>query len=127
MRLFIRVQLAVALECILLWPILAWLHSSDISLAGTGILFTLGGFAVATLIGLEFSAAVELFGADKAAAASSLYGLDLLGSALGALAVSIYVLPRFGLIVVTILACLVSVVGAARCALSQRQFAGACP
>ncbi len=116
MRVFIGTQVGVAVACFLLWPLLSALHASDLPVGALEMIFACTGFVIAALVGFEFSTAAELFGSDPGAGASSLYGLDLLGSALGALVVSVYVLPQFGLVSVSLLAGLVSLAGAARCA-----------
>jgi len=51
---------------------------------------------IAALIGAEFATAVRLLKGTVAAVAGSLYGVDLLGSALGGLLMSAFLLPLLG-------------------------------
>ena len=59
-------------------------------------LFMVLTFAIAALVGIVFSIAAELRAGDATAVASELYGVDLLGSALGALLVATILIPAAG-------------------------------
>jgi spermidine synthase len=60
-------------------------------------IFSLLTVFVAFPIGIEFSFAARLLKTTISSTASTLYSVDLIGSALGALMVSIYVLPLLGI------------------------------
>jgi hypothetical protein len=64
--------------------------------AVAGVLFSLAALSAGFVGGLQFPLAVALHSAG-AASAGPLYGLDLFGSCLGALAVSSVLVPGFGL------------------------------
>ncbi len=68
--------------------------SSDILVYAGFILLTI---AVSILAGIEFALATMLWRERPAAVASKLYGVDLMGSALGALLTSIFFLPLLGI------------------------------
>jgi spermidine synthase len=59
-------------------------------------LFMVLTFEIAALVGIVFSIAAELRAGDATAVASELYGVDLLGSALGALLVATILIPAAG-------------------------------
>ena len=65
--------------------------------------FTLLTFIMGFMVGIEFSMATKLLKGSVSAVASGLYSVDLLGSAIGALTISVYLLPQLGIV----LACIV--------------------
>lgn len=81
------------------WILVMFLSGLD-SVSGasilTLILFMVLTFAIAALVGLVFSIAAELRAGDPTAVASELYGVDLVGSALGALLVATVLIPAAG-------------------------------
>lgn len=98
-RLFV-VQLAVALVPVLIVTVLSTVAGLGLSLR----LFAYAGFPLVAafcgmLGGYQFPIALRVFcapGASERNAAGKLYGLDLLGASLGALAICAYILPVFG-------------------------------
>jgi len=60
--------------------------------------FLLPTFVIALLIGMEFSTASHLQKGTAASVASELYGIDLIGSAVGALLVTVILIPLLGII-----------------------------
>jgi len=73
---------------------------------GVFFLLTLG---TAGVIGIEFSLAARLRGGRIATVASELYSIDIMGSAIGALLVSAYFIPVFGISTVSLLVGILSV------------------
>ena len=77
----------------------------------------------ALLTGMEFAIASRVRRGSTSAAASELYGLDLFGSALGALFVSVYAIPLFGLMGVSLVAGAVTAGGGILCISVRRNYA----
>jgi spermidine synthase len=96
MRTFAGLQLGVALACILLPTLFEVLLKTDASAAAVQILCSSLAFSFALLFGAEFAVAASVRGGSPGSMASELYGLDLAGSALGALMISVYAIPLFG-------------------------------
>jgi hypothetical protein len=71
---------------------------------------------------MGFGIATRVRRGAPTAVASELYGLDLFGSALGALFVSVYAIPLFGLMSVSLLAGVVSAGGGLLCLLVRRSY-----
>jgi spermidine synthase len=95
--LFIGVQFALGIYALLLPAVLYTMKEfvgSDAIIYGVFVVLTL--FA-ATAVGFEFSLASRLLGIKISPVASTLYGVDLIGSAIGALLVSIYLIPLLGI------------------------------
>jgi spermidine synthase len=93
---YVGIQLAIALYCILLPFVLMLLRGFENSLVLVhGAVFLLA-FFVAALVGMEFSIAAELRAGEQQRIASELYGIDLIGSALGALLVAVVFIPVLG-------------------------------
>ena len=93
----IALQIILSLVCLILPAGLVVARSAiEFPVLVHGIFTTLA-FVIALLIGLEFGFAAATRTGSVRAAASELYGLDLVGSALGALLASIYGIPLFGL------------------------------
>jgi spermidine synthase len=104
---FIKIQFAVGIFSILLPIILVIMQTASFGTFSLHFIFLLLTFAIASLIGMEFSLAAKLKQGTAASTASSLYGADLFGSAIGASLVSVFLIPRYGIIVVNVmLACL---------------------
>lgn len=109
-RSFIGIQLGIALYCFLLPPILIMLRNAmDLPILVTIAIFLLV-FVIAWLIGLEFSVAATLRRGSAQRAASELYGVDLIGSALGALLAGTYLIPAFGFLAVSVIAGSLSII-----------------
>ena len=103
-RSFIGIQLGIAVYCFLLPPILILLRGVlDIPILVDIAIFVLA-FVIAGLIGLEFSVAATLRSGSAQRVASGLYGIDLIGSALGALLAGTYLIPAFGFLAVSVIA-----------------------
>jgi len=102
-RHYIVIQIVIGVCCALLplWFLLlreALPH--PVVVQGVFFLLTV---AIAGVIGIEFSLAARLRGGWIAAVASELYSIDLMGSAIGALLVSAYFIPVFGIFNVSLL------------------------
>jgi spermidine synthase len=95
---YVAIQLGLALYC-MLFPfalmLLRGFENSPILVHGSVFLLT---FFVATLVGMEFSVAAELRNGEQQRIASELYGVDLIGSALGALMVAVIIIPMLGFV-----------------------------
>jgi len=85
------------------------------SFGGTGVVavFLFLAFIAAVLVGAEFSTAATLLRRPAVTVAADLYGLDLLGSAVGAFASSAALIPLLGVAHVSFLIGTLSLVGAA--------------
>ena len=70
--------------------------------AGQAVILALGG-GLAALVGHQFPLAAAIESGGPAAAAARLYGADLTGAALGALLVSAWLVPLFGVTTVCLL------------------------
>jgi hypothetical protein len=108
---FIIVQFAVSVLCLLLPIVLLWLQTMISHPLLVQCVITAIAFATAVLTGVEFAIATRVRRGGTTEVASELYGLDLFGSALGALFISVYAIPLFGLMSVSILAGVVSAGG----------------
>ncbi|HTO93313.1 MAG TPA: hypothetical protein VMM80_03040 [Bacteroidota bacterium] len=112
---FIATQFALAAACFLLPVLLLRLHESTLPPAFIACLVTLLALAAGMAGGLEFTLAARLREGSGGPAAGELYGLDLAGSAIGAFAVSVYVIPLVGLTGAGLMAGLASAAGGAQC------------
>jgi spermidine synthase len=121
-RMLISIQLVVSASCVLLPPLFLWLRGTDAPTSVIHLVFTILAFALAVLIGMEFAVASFIRGGSVAASTSELYGLDLAGSAVGALIVSVYAIPLFGVKNVSMLVGLVSAAGAAVCFVARKRY-----
>jgi spermidine synthase len=100
---YAMIQAAIALFCFLLpvvLLILRDLHGSPVVTQGTIFLLT---FVVAVLVGVEFSVAADLRRGQPQRVASELYGVDLIGSALGALLVAVVLIPMLGIVAASVI------------------------
>ncbi|MCX6143318.1 MAG: hypothetical protein NTZ35_08865 [Ignavibacteriales bacterium] len=100
---YAKIQAVVALYCLLLPVVLIILrdvHGSPAVTQGTIFLLT---FVIAVLVGAEFSVAADLCRGRAQRVASELYGVDLIGSALGALLVAVVLIPMLGIIAASII------------------------
>ena len=119
---FIGLQLVVAGSCLLLPLVLSWLRGADLAPVAVHLVFTALAFIIAALIGMEFAVASVVRGGSVASVAAELYGLDLAGSATGALIVTAYAIPSLGMTNVSLLVGLVSGTGAAICFLRRTRY-----
>jgi spermidine synthase len=104
---FVIVQVAVGLYALLLPAVLGILRSSNPGDLVIYPIFLLLTGCVGALVGLEFSFASGLLTDAPVAVAGRLYSTDLLGSAAGALVVSVFLLPLLGITwVCAIIGCL---------------------
>jgi predicted membrane-bound spermidine synthase len=62
------------------------------------VAFFLPTFIIAVLIGMEFSIASHIQKGTIAYVASQLYGIDLIGSAIGALVMTAFLIPLIGVV-----------------------------
>ena len=110
-RAFMLIQIEIAVCCFSFPPIVLWLRNVLYLPILVNAVFLCFAFAIAGLIGLEFSVAAMLRRGSAQRVASELYGIDLIGSALGALLAGTYLIPAFGFLAVSVIAgsmCLVS-------------------
>jgi spermidine synthase len=119
---FIKLQFGVAIYSILLPIILVMLQILSVGSAALHSIILLLTFIVAALIGMEFSIAAALKRASATVTASSLYGADLFGSAIGALIVSVYCIPQFGIMKVSFMLALVSAGAACISIINKRKY-----
>lgn len=112
-------EIAVAVICILL-PLLFTGLRDLASTGGTGIVLV-ATLLIAALTGAEFPLAVALKSTTGTDQVSSPYGLDLLGSAAGALLTGIYVIPAVGIAQASYISAAVSAAGASICLLGVRR------
>lgn len=116
---FISLQLLVAAAGVVLALALPRLQADDHAPAAIHLLFTAMSFVAAALIGMEFAVASLIRRGTAASVAGELYGLDLAGSAVGALTVTVYAIPRLGLTGVSLLVGAVSALSAGICLIGR--------
>lgn len=109
---YIRVQLIVGAYSLVVPFVLLRMRHADFSPLGVHAVFVALTFFLAVLIGAQFSLATAIQGKSVAAVASGVYGIDLMGSALGALAVTVYLVPLVGIVTVCFIIGGVSLMGA---------------
>jgi spermidine synthase len=115
------IQTALAAACAVVPGILLLMgHTGVATLPGQGIFLGLT-FGIASLTAGVFSLGASIHPNDGAERAASLYGLDLLGSAGGALLTGVYVIPALGILRTSIFAGIVSAAGAAICLSTKRR------
>jgi spermidine synthase len=119
---FILMQGILAACALALPPILVQLKMSALPLLLIEAVFVVLTFCTGTLVGVAFAVATRLPGERPESTASRFYGLDLAGSAIGAFAVSVYILPLFGITWAAVIAGVVSAGGASVCVLSRKRF-----
>jgi spermidine synthase len=111
-RRFAGIQIALVLYSLFLPFMLSLLKESVDSDVVVYAVYFLMTVLIAALIGIEFSFAARLLKGGIAAAASTLYGVDLIGSAMGALVISIYILPLLGIVLSSIIVALLCLASA---------------
>jgi spermidine synthase len=123
-RTFILIQLEIAVYCFSLPPIVLLLrYVLDLPIL-VNAAFLLFAFVIAGLIGLEFSVAAMLRRGGAQRVASELYGIDLIGSALGALLAGTYLMPAFGFLAVCVIAGSMSLVSSLATFVGRRSIDG---
>jgi len=104
---FIGIQFGVALSALLIPMLYLFLASHPINPIGIQGMFLGVAFIIALFIGREFTLAASLTEGTVTARAARIYGVDLLGAALGALLVASLLIPLWGIFRVTLFtACL---------------------
>lgn len=119
---FIMIQAASAIMCVLFPVALGWLQTTGASRLPGNIVFVAFAFLVALIIGMEFAVASVVRRGSVEVVASRLYGLDLLGSAVGAVLVSVFVIPLFGVTTASVVAGSASAAGAFVCLVNRGKF-----
>jgi spermidine synthase len=120
---FIVVQFAMSGVCLVLPVVLLWLQRMISHPLLVQCVITVIAFVAAVLTGTEFAIATRVPRGGTAEVASELYGLDLFGSALGALFISVYAIPLFGLVRVSVLAGAVSAGGGVLSLIVRKRYA----
>ena len=97
------VQIALSFYLLLIWEVLVFLQSRPAACgeeaAATAVLFPLLALAAGFLGGMHFSFSTSVLAEEGKAGAkigTALYACDLTGAAAGSLAVSLFILPVFG-------------------------------
>lgn len=117
---YAKIQIAVAVYCFLLPGVLLLLQSLQSSAAVVHGLIFLLTLVIAALVGTEFSVAADLRRGQPQKVASELYGVDLIGSALGALLVAVVLIPMLGIVAASVVPGVLSL-SAALAAVVQRK------
>jgi spermidine synthase len=91
-------QMTLALLALLLPAILGFTMEWRDSAAVVQLIFYIVSFVVATVAGVEFSMASVLRRGDVSSIVSELYGVDLIGSALGAVVTAAFLIPLTGVL-----------------------------
>ena len=97
---YITVQAAIACYALLLPLALLAMKNAEFSPLVVHTVFITLTFLLAALVGAQFSLATAIRGANSPALATGLYGIDLFGSAIGAVMVSVYLIPLAGIVTV---------------------------
>jgi spermidine synthase len=92
------VQLSITLYSMILPLFLICLKTVTLSPAVIHVVFFLPTFIIGLLIGIEFSVAAKIQKGSVATIAQQLYGIDLFGSAIGALLTTAFLIPLLGII-----------------------------
>ena len=119
---FIGIQGALAACTLVLPVILIQLKMAAVPPLLVEAVFIIITFCVGTLVGVAFAVATRIPGERPESVASRFYGLDLAGSAIGAFAVSVYILPLFGITWSALIAGCVSAGGAFICFVARKRF-----
>ncbi|MBI4810093.1 MAG: hypothetical protein HY800_01335, partial [Ignavibacteriales bacterium] len=95
---YVGIQLSIGLYAFILPLILLFIKSSSLIAGVLHMAFFLPTFIIAVLIGMEFSIASHIQKGTISSVASQLYGIDLIGSAIGAMLVTALLIPLIGII-----------------------------
>jgi len=98
---YILVQFAIGAYSVVLPLVLLFLKANPLSYGLVYAVYLLLAFSIAVLIGMEFSLAAHLKSGSVPEVASGLYGIDLIGSAAGAILVTAYLIPLAGITTVS--------------------------
>lgn len=112
---FVLAQLVLGGAAFLLPLLLLRVREAGLAPMQVHGLFAASAFAIASLVGMEFALASRVRRQSTAVVASELYGLDLAGSAIGALLASVYAIPILGILQTSRAAGIVSAAGGALC------------
>ena len=115
-RALILLQMVVAVLCAFFPLLFSGVH--DLASWAGHLVILSATFALACLTGAEFPLAISLTSGTGKNTISSLYGLDLLGSAAGALFTGIYVIPAIGIAQASFVAAGVAAASALVCVFS---------
>lgn len=119
---FISLQLLVAACAIMITAVLPRLQMANPAPIAMHMTFPAMTFAIAALIGMEFAVASQVQAGTAATVAGELYGLDLAGSSVGALIVTVYAIPLLGIKSVSILVGGISLASAGICLLGRGRY-----
>jgi predicted membrane-bound spermidine synthase len=108
---FVRTQAGIGLFALLLPIALNVLKETETEDIIIHLVFVVLTVFIGFLVGFEFSLGTKLLRGQFSRIASSLYSVDLIGAAVGALICSIYFVPLFGIVRSCTLIALVSLVG----------------
>jgi spermidine synthase len=120
---YVGVQCGIVLYCLFLPIVLSFLKNAphpDAVIYAIYFFLTLG---IGVLIGIEFSIATKLLKGNISFVASELYGIDLIGSAFGALVVAVYLLPLLGIPYVSMVVAFLSLSSAFAAFVTRKRFA----
>jgi spermidine synthase len=120
---FLAVQCAIGIYSLFLPLILSRLKDASMRDFIVYAIFLLLTFLIAALVGFEFCVGAILRRGGIASVAAELYGIDLVGSAIGALMVSTFLLPLLGIVKTCFLVALVSFASAVVTMVNRKQFA----
>jgi predicted membrane-bound spermidine synthase len=120
---YIGVQCCIGVYCLLLPLVLSLLKNASNANAVIYTAFFFLTFSIGVLIGIEFALATRLLKGKVSFVASELYGIDLVGSAIGALIVSAYLLPLLGIANVSMVVAFLSLSSALTAVVTRRRFA----
>ncbi|MBZ5537081.1 MAG: fused MFS/spermidine synthase [Acidobacteriia bacterium] len=109
---FIGTQFAIGIYSLLFPLILLVLKDSILGNFMVHAFFVILTFMVAALVGLQFSIASTLRRGKIESVASELYSIDLIGSAIGALVVSTFLVPLLGIVKVSLVVALLNFLSA---------------
>jgi spermidine synthase len=120
---YIGVQCCIVFYCLLLPVVLSFLKNAPhVNAVIYAIFFSLT-LSIGILIGIEFSVATKLLKGNISFVASELYGIDLIGSAAGALIVAAYLLPLLGITYVSLVVASLSLSSALTALVARKRFA----
>jgi spermidine synthase len=107
-RHYVALQFAIGIYSVLLPLWFLVLRNAATNSFVLHSVFFLLTFGIAVMVGMEFSVAARLRQGTVASVAAELYSIDLMGSALGALIVTAYLIPILGIMNVSIVVGLLS-------------------
>ncbi len=97
-NMYVGIQLSIGVYAAVLPLFLLFLKTATFSAGVLYVAFFLPTFIIAVLIGMEFSIASYIQKGTIASVASQLYGIDLIGSAIGALLMTAFLIPLMGVV-----------------------------